>query len=295
MKVVNTDIVIIGAGGAGLRAAIAVAEADPTLNIALVSKVYPMRSHTCAAEGGAAGVVKETDSLDYHFNDTVSGGDWLTDQDAVELFVNEIPKELTQLEHWGCPWSREEVRQGGGAAVRRHEDHAHLVRRRQDRLPHAAHAVPDLAEVLLDPPVRRVLHDRSDDGRRRLPRLHRDRDALRRDDPVPRQDGDHLFRRRRANLPVHHQRRDQDRRRHGHGLPRRRAAEGHGVRPVSSDRTARQRDPADRGLSRRGRPSRQQGRLPLPAGLRPGPARSMAAAQGDGAGPARPAQPGLLP
>ena len=115
MKVVNTDIVIVGAGGAGLRAAIAVAEADPTLNIALLSKVYPMRSHTCAAEGGAAGVVKETDSLEYHFNDTVAGGDWLTDQDAVELFVNEIPKELTQLEHWGCPWSREDT---GKVAVR---------------------------------------------------------------------------------------------------------------------------------------------------------------------------------
>jgi len=124
MKVVNTDIVIVGAGGAGLRAAIAVAEADPTLNIALLSKVYPMRSHTCAAEGGAAGVVKETDSLDYHFNDTVSGGDWLTDQDAVELFVNEIPKELTQLEHWGCPWSREDsgkvaVRPFGGMKIMR--------------------------------------------------------------------------------------------------------------------------------------------------------------------------------
>jgi fumarate reductase flavoprotein subunit len=74
-----------------------------------------MRSHTCAAEGGAAGVIKSNDSLDYHFNDTVGGGDWLTDQDAVELFVNEIPKELTRMEHWGCPWSREET---GNVAVR---------------------------------------------------------------------------------------------------------------------------------------------------------------------------------
>jgi fumarate reductase flavoprotein subunit len=115
MNVINADIVIIGAGGAGLRAAIAVAEADPTLSIALISKVYPMRSHTCAAEGGAAGVVKSNDTLDYHFHDTVSGGDWLTDQDAVELFVNEITKELIQMEHWGCPWSRED---GGHVAVR---------------------------------------------------------------------------------------------------------------------------------------------------------------------------------
>ena len=115
MQVINADVIIVGAGGAGLRAAIAVAEADPSLNIALLSKVYPMRSHTCAAEGGAAGVVKDNDKLDYHFQDTVSGGDWLTDQDAVDLFVNEIPKELTQMEHWGCPWSREG---GGRVAVR---------------------------------------------------------------------------------------------------------------------------------------------------------------------------------
>jgi fumarate reductase flavoprotein subunit len=124
MEVINTDIVIVGAGGAGLRAAIAVAEADPNLSIALLSKVYPMRSHTCAAEGGAAGVVKSNDSLDYHFNDTVGGGDWLTDQDAVELFVDEIPKELVLLEHWGCPWSREPsghvaVRPFGGMKIMR--------------------------------------------------------------------------------------------------------------------------------------------------------------------------------
>ena len=54
-----------------------------------------MRSHTVAAEGGAAGVIKDNDSLDYHFHDTVSGGDWLCDQDAVELFVNAAPLELT--------------------------------------------------------------------------------------------------------------------------------------------------------------------------------------------------------
>ena len=115
METIQTDIAIIGAGGAGLRAAIAVAEADPSLKIALVSKVYPMRSHTCAAEGGAAGVIKKDDSLALHFDDTVGGGDWLSDQDCVEYFVNEAPKELLQLEHWGCPWNREE---DGSVAVR---------------------------------------------------------------------------------------------------------------------------------------------------------------------------------
>jgi succinate dehydrogenase flavoprotein subunit len=124
MDVISTDIVIVGAGGAGLRAAIAAAEADPSLKLALLSKVYPMRSHTVAAEGGAAGVVKDNDSLDNHFHDTVSGGDWLCDQDAVELFVNEAPRELIQMEHWGCPWSREPsgkvaVRPFGGMKIER--------------------------------------------------------------------------------------------------------------------------------------------------------------------------------
>ena len=72
-----------------------------------------MRSHTCAAEG-AAGVIKPGDSFEQHF-DTVGGGDWLCDQDAVEYFIREAPKELLQLEHWGCPWSREP---DGSVAVR---------------------------------------------------------------------------------------------------------------------------------------------------------------------------------
>jgi fumarate reductase flavoprotein subunit len=124
MKTIDTDVAIVGAGGAGLRAAIAVAEADPSLRIALISKVYPMRSHTVAAEGGAAGVIKGNDSFDNHFHDTVAGGDWLCDQDAVDLFIKEAPRELTRIEHWGCPWSREPdghvaVRPFGGMKVER--------------------------------------------------------------------------------------------------------------------------------------------------------------------------------
>ena len=101
------DIVVVGGGGAGLRAAIAIAETSPQLDVAVVSKVYPMRSHTVSAEGGAAGVIAPDDSLDEHAYDTVSGGDWLCDQDAVEAFVQEAQRELMQLEHWGCPWSRQ--------------------------------------------------------------------------------------------------------------------------------------------------------------------------------------------
>ena len=118
------DIVIVGGGGAGLRAAIAIAETNPRLSVAVVSKVYPMRSHTVSAEGGAAGVIAPDDTLDEHAYDTISGGDWLCDQDAVEHFVEEAPQELLRLEHWGCPWSREPdgkvaVRPFGGMTRRR--------------------------------------------------------------------------------------------------------------------------------------------------------------------------------
>ena len=118
------DILIVGGGGAGLRAVIAAAEAFPDLDIAMVSKVYPMRSHTVSAEGGAAAVIKDNDSIEEHIHDTISGADWLADQDAVELFVKEAPNEMIQLEHWGCPWSREEdgtvaVRPFGGMRIRR--------------------------------------------------------------------------------------------------------------------------------------------------------------------------------
>jgi fumarate reductase flavoprotein subunit len=101
------DVLLVGGGGAGLRAAIAIAETNPRLSIAVVSKVYPMRSHTVSAEGGAAGVIRSDDSHDEHAYDTISGGDWLCDQDAVEAFIKEAPEELLRLEHWGCPWSRE--------------------------------------------------------------------------------------------------------------------------------------------------------------------------------------------
>ena len=124
MQTVKADVVIVGAGGAGLRAAIAVAQADPKLNVALISKVYPMRSHTVAAEGGAAAVTRDDDHLDHHFNDTVHGGDWLCEQDVVEYFVAHAHEEVVQMEHWGCPWSRKEdghanVRAFGGMKIER--------------------------------------------------------------------------------------------------------------------------------------------------------------------------------
>ena len=124
MDTVSYDVLLVGGGGAGLRAAIAVSESDPSLRVGVVSKVYPMRSHTVSAEGGAAAVIKPDDSLEAHAYDTISGGDWLCDQDAVEAFVQEAPDEMMRLEHWGCPWSREPdgrvaVRAFGGMKIKR--------------------------------------------------------------------------------------------------------------------------------------------------------------------------------
>jgi len=124
MDVFKADVAIVGAGGAGLRAAIEVAESHPGLSVALISKVYPMRSHTVAAEGGAAAVTQAHDSLEEHFHDTVAGGDWLCEQDVVDYFVAHAHEEMVQIEHWGCPWSRTadghaNVRAFGGMKIER--------------------------------------------------------------------------------------------------------------------------------------------------------------------------------
>jgi len=124
VEVSRHDIVIVGGGAAGLRAAIAAAEADPGASIGLVSKVYPMRSHTVSAEGGAAAVAREDDNLELHGYDTVKGSDFLGDQNVIEYFVEQAPKELALLENWGCPWSRNEdgsvaTRAFGGMSTKR--------------------------------------------------------------------------------------------------------------------------------------------------------------------------------
>ncbi len=124
MNPLSHDLLIVGGGAAGLRAAISAAEIDPKLTIAVISKVYPMRSHTVSAEGGTAAVLRENDSLDLHAFDTIRGSDYLADQDAVEIFVEKAPQEIIQMEHWGCPWSRDpdgkvSVRAFGGMSVKR--------------------------------------------------------------------------------------------------------------------------------------------------------------------------------
>ena len=106
MERIQHDITIIGTGIAGMRAAIAAAEKSKDLSIALISKTYPIRCHSVCAEGGINVALRADDSFEAHAWDTVKGSDFLADQDAVEFFVREIPKEILRLDNWGCPWSR---------------------------------------------------------------------------------------------------------------------------------------------------------------------------------------------
>ncbi len=102
------DIVIIGSGLAGLRAAISCAMANKKLSIAVISKVQVMRSHSVSAEGGTAAVIfeDEGDNIESHLYDTIRGSDFLADQDVAELLVQKMPYEIFQLDNWGMPWSR---------------------------------------------------------------------------------------------------------------------------------------------------------------------------------------------
>ncbi|WP_296170727.1 succinate dehydrogenase flavoprotein subunit, partial [uncultured Brevundimonas sp.] len=100
------DVVVLGAGGSGLRAALGAAQQG--LKVACVTKVFPTRSHTVAAQGGISASLGNMgeDSWQWHMYDTVKGSDWLGDQDAIEYLVRNAPQAVYELEHWGVPFSR---------------------------------------------------------------------------------------------------------------------------------------------------------------------------------------------
>ena len=102
------DTVVVGAGGSGLRATMGSAEA--ALRTACITKVFPTRSHTVAAQGGiAASLVNNSpDHWQWHMYDTVKGSDWLGDQDAIHYMTREAPQSVIELENYGCPFSRTE-------------------------------------------------------------------------------------------------------------------------------------------------------------------------------------------
>lgn len=102
---VNHDIIVVGGGLAGMRAAIEGARAG--LNVAVVTKIYPVRSHSVAAQGGINAALKETDSWEAHMFDTVKGSDYLGDQDAIEIMCKEAPSDIMELEKMGAVFSRD--------------------------------------------------------------------------------------------------------------------------------------------------------------------------------------------
>ncbi|MCM2312049.1 MAG: succinate dehydrogenase flavoprotein subunit [Steroidobacteraceae bacterium] len=102
------DVVVVGAGGAGLRATFGLAEQG--LSTACITKVFPTRSHTVAAQGGISAALGNMgeDDWRFHFYDTIKGSDWLGDQDAIEYMTKEAPAAILELEHYGLPFSRTE-------------------------------------------------------------------------------------------------------------------------------------------------------------------------------------------
>ena len=143
------DVVVVGAGGAGLRATVGCSQAG--LRTACITKVFPTRSHTVAAQGGVAASLANMgpDNWKWHMYDTVKGSDWLGDQDAIEYLCRNAPAAVYELEHWGVPFSRTDdgkiyQRPFGGMTTdfgKRPAGATHLRRRRPHRPRHAAHAV----------------------------------------------------------------------------------------------------------------------------------------------------------
>ena len=273
------DVLVVGAGCAGMRAAI---EAhDRGAKVAVISKLHPTRSHSGAAEGGINAALgnKAEDSPETHAFDTVKGSDYLGDQDAIEIFTAEAPGDIYQLEHWGAVFSRN-------------------AEGRLDQRPFGAAGSPrtvyaaDITGHVLIQVLYEQLQRRMAEGHRRLrgvlrvPARHRGRplhggDLLgpdeRRRQAGHRQVGDPRDRRRRPPLPRDHERVRLHRRRHVDGAARGAAAEGHRVHAVPPDHDVPERDPHHRGLPRRGRLPDQQGGRALHAALRPERARARLA------------------
>ena len=138
------DAVIVGAGLAGLRAAVEVAD---HVDVALISKVYPTRSHSGAAQGGIAAALgnEEPDSWEWHMYDTVKGGDFLTDQDAAEVLATDAPRAIYELEQMGVPFNR--TAQG---TIAQRAFGGHTSNLGQAPVKRACHAADRTGRVILD-------------------------------------------------------------------------------------------------------------------------------------------------
>ena len=292
MKVIYTDVLVIGGGLAGLRVAIGAKRRGH--DVIILSLVPPKRSHSAAAQGGMqaslANVIKgQGDTEDVHFEDTVRGSDWGADQRVVRMFVNTAPKAVRELAAWGVPWSR--VRKGdrtviinGQKVTITERDEAHgLVAQRDfggtkkwrtcyvsDGTGHAMlQTMSDQAIGAQIPVHERTEADRADPRRRPLLRRDRAQPHHRRARRVRRQGHGHRQRRRRPALPRDHQRGDlRGHRQRARAGDRHRDARQHGSRAVPSDRHLPRGHPRHRRLPRRRRPAEGRGRPPLHARLR---------------------------
>ena len=248
------DVVVIGAGGSGLRAVVGCGEAG--LRTACITKVFPTRSHTVAAQGGIAAALGNMgeDDWRWHMYDTVKGADWLGDQDAIEYLCRNAPDAVYELEHWGLPFSRREEdgkiyqRPFGGMTTHYGKGTAQRTCAAADRTGHAmlhtmyGQALKHSAEFFIEYFAIDLIMD--DDGRAAASSRSTGR---RHDPPLFRQHDHHRHRRLWARLFLLHRRPYPDRRRQRHGAARRPAAAGHGIRAIPSDRHLWRRLPDHRG------------------------------------------------
>ena len=262
------DVVIVGAGGAGLRATLGCAEAG--LRTACITKVFPTRSHTVAAQGGVAAALGNmgADDWRWHMYDTVKGADWLGDQDAIEYLCRHAPEAVYELEHYGVPFSRTEdgriyQRPFGGMTTEYGEGPpAQRTCAAADRTGHAmlhtlyGQSLKHSAEFFIEYFAIDLMMDQDGACRGVI--------ALKLDDGTL-----HRFRAKKTILATGGygrayftctSRPHLHRRRQRHGAARRPAAGRHGVRAVPPDRRLRRRRAHHRRRARRGRLSHQQRR-----------------------------------
>ena len=201
------DVVVVGAGGAGLRASVGCAQAG--LRTACVTKVFPTRSHTVAAQGGISASLGNMgpDDWRWHMYDTVKGSDWLGDQDAIEYLCRNAPAAVYELDHWGVPFSRTEEgkiyqRPFGGMTTDYGKGIAQRTCAAADRTGHAilhtlyGQALKAKCEFFIEYfAIDLIRDDGRPRARRRLPQ-----DGRRHDPPLPRADDDPRHRRLRPRL-----------------------------------------------------------------------------------------------
>ena len=258
------DVLVVGAGGSGLRAAVGLVEAG--LRTACISKIYPTRSHTVAAQGGINAALGNMgpDDWRFHMYDTVKGSDWLGDQDAIEYMTKNAPAAVIELEHYGVPFSRTPEgkiyqRAFGGQSIDYGTAQAYRTCAAADRTGHAMlhtlyqQALKNKVQFFNEYFALDLIID-EDGACRGVMALCLEDGTLA---PIPGATHGARDRRLWAGVLLVHVRAHLHRRRQRHGAARRPAAPGHGVRAVPSVGGVWRGLPDHRGRARRGRLSDQ--------------------------------------